>query len=104
MTRWTPEGPPLQARRRTGEVPSYEGWKAAFDSDPVARQRSGVRHYRVMRASDDPNYVLIDLEFDSQSEAEAMLTALRGLWERVEGTVMTNPKARITELVESKNL
>jgi hypothetical protein len=28
-----------------------------------------VRRYRILRASDDPNYVMIDLEFDSASEA-----------------------------------
>lgn len=82
-------------------VPDFDRWKAAFDSDPVGRQRSGVRRHRVMRAVDDPNYVMIDLEFDSRGEAEAMLGALRELWRRVEGTVMRNPQARIVETVES---
>jgi hypothetical protein len=83
-------------------VPTFDGWKAAFDSDPVGRQRSGVRRYQVLRAVDDPNYVLIDLEFDSTSEAEAMLASLRQLWSRVEGQVMRNPQARIVETVESR--
>ena len=82
-------------------VPDFDRWKAAFDSDPVGRQRSGVRRHRVMRAVDDPNYVMIDLEFDSRGEAEAMLGALRELWRRVEGTVMRNPQVRIVETVES---
>lgn len=81
-------------------VSSYDGWKEAFDSDPIGRKRSGVRRYRVMRATDDPNYVMIDLEFDSASEAEAAHTALRELWDRVE--VMHSPQARIVEAVESK--
>ena len=34
-------------------VPDFESWKAAFDGDPIGRERSGVRRYRVMRASDD---------------------------------------------------
>jgi hypothetical protein len=28
-------------------VPNFEGWKAAFDSDPIGRERSGVRRYRI---------------------------------------------------------
>jgi hypothetical protein len=44
---------------------------------------------------------MIDLEFETAREAEAMLAALRRLWGRVEGTVMSNPRARITEIAES---
>ena len=84
-------------------VPNYTGWKAAFDSDPVGRQRSGVRRYQVMRAIDDPTYVLIDLEFDTTAEAEALLAAMQVVWGRVEGTVMTSPTARIVEVVETKD-
>ncbi len=46
-------------------VPNFEGWKEAFDSDPVGRERSGVRRYRISRAVDDPNFVTIDLDFDT---------------------------------------
>lgn len=83
-------------------VPNYDGWKAAFDSDPVGRQRSGVRRYQILRSLDDPNYVMIDLEFDTKAEAEALLAAMRQVWSRVEGTIMRNPQAHIVETVESK--
>lgn len=83
-------------------VPNYEGWKEAFDSDPVDREKSGVRRYRILRPVDDPNYAMIDLEFDTRSQAEALLSALRTLWSRVEGQVMTNPQARIVEVVETR--
>jgi len=83
-------------------VPNYEGWKAAFDSDPVGRERMKVRRYSVLRGMDDPNYVMIDLEFDTKEEAEALLAAMRQVWSRVEGTVMFNPVARIVEVAESK--
>jgi hypothetical protein len=83
-------------------VPSFDGWKAAFDSDPVGRERSGVRRYHILRSMDDPNYVMIDLEFDGKSEAEALLAAMREVWGRVEGTIMWNPQAHIVEVVESK--
>lgn len=82
-------------------VPSFAGWKQAFDSDPVDRKGSGVRRYRVMRPVDNQNYSMIELEFDTVADAEAMLGKLRELWNRVEGTVMTNPQTRIVEIVEA---
>jgi hypothetical protein len=82
-------------------VPDYDGWKNAFDSDPVGRKESGVRRYRIARPLDDPHYVQIDLEFDTAAEAEALLAKLRPMWARIEGTVMSSPQARIVEVVEA---
>jgi hypothetical protein len=81
-------------------VPDFEAWKEAFDGDPLGRERAGVRRHRILRPVDDPRYVFIDLEFDARSEAEAMLAALRGVWERVQGTIVSDPKARIVQAVE----
>lgn len=83
-------------------VPSYEKWKQAFDSDPVGREKMRVRRYQILRPVDNPNYVMIQLEFDTASDAEALLTAMRAVWSRVEGTIMTNPKAQIVEIAEAK--
>jgi hypothetical protein len=83
-------------------VPDYNEWKKAFDNDPVGREKLGVRRYRILRPINDPNYVMIDLEFDTPSQAEALLTAMRAVWSRVEGKIMTNPQARIVEAVETK--
>lgn len=83
-------------------VPNFEGWKQAFDSDPVGREKMGVRQYQILRATDDPNYVMIDLEFDTAEQAEALLNAMRAVWSRVEGKIMTSPKSRIVEKVEEK--
>ncbi len=83
-------------------VRDYDGWKNAFDSDPVGRKTAGVRRYRVLRPVDDAKYVMIDLEFDTASEAEALLAAMRVVWGRVGGTIMTDPRTRIVEVVETK--
>lgn len=83
-------------------VPNYEGWKQAFDSDPVGREKSGVRRYQILRPVDNPNYVMIDLEFDTLAQAEALLAAMRIIWGRVEGMIMMNPQSRIVEAVETK--
>ena len=85
-------------------VPNYDGWKRAFDGDPMDRKGSGVLRYQVHRCVSDPDLVMIDLEFDSLIEAESMLAKLRGLWAGPGGAVMRNPEAWIVETVESKSL
>ena len=50
-------------------VPDFDAWKQAFDSDPLDRKRSGVRRYRILRSLDDPNYAIVDLEFDDADDA-----------------------------------
>lgn len=61
-------------------ISDYETWKRAFDADPVRREESGVRRYRILRPVDDQNYVKVELEFDTPGEAEAFREALRELW------------------------
>ena len=79
----------------------FDRWKQAFDSDPVGRVKSGVRRYQILRPLDNPKYVMIDLEFDTVAQAEALLAAMRVVWGRVEGTIMQNAQARIVEMVET---
>ncbi len=81
-------------------VPNFDGWKAAFDNDPIDRAKMGVRQYRVMRPVDDDLFAIVDLEFGSADEAEACLSALRDLWENVQGIVMNDPQVRIIEVLE----
>jgi len=84
-------------------VGGFDAWKGAFESDPVGRQKSGVRRYRILRPKDDPNYVMIDMEFDTSKEAENFRSAMRNLWNSPEAQkVMKNPQIRIVELVETK--
>ncbi|MCC6316125.1 MAG: hypothetical protein IT361_00445 [Gemmatimonadaceae bacterium] len=78
-------------------VPDYEGWKRAFDRDPLDRKGSKVRAHRVYRGTDDPNLVFIDLEFDTLADAANMLARLRALWAGPGGAVMRNPEATIVE-------
>jgi hypothetical protein len=84
-------------------VPNFEAWKKTFDDDPIGREKSGVRRHRVMRAADDPNYVMIDLEFDSLAQAEAVHSALRELWGRVQPQgLIGGPQARVVEVAEDR--
>jgi len=85
-------------------VPNFESWKRAFESDPMDRKGSGVRRYHVHRSVADPNFVMIDLEFDTLAEAERLLERLRLLWAGPGGAVMRNPEAWIVESVESRSV
>jgi hypothetical protein len=83
-------------------VPNFEKWKQAFDSDPADRKGAGVRRYQLLRLQDDPNYVMIDLEFESLREAEAFLRTMQGIWSGPGKAVMQNPRGRIADVVEVK--
>ena len=84
------------------QVADFDGWKRnAFDADPIGRAKAGVRAHRVSRGADDPNYVIVELEFRTLPEAEAMHAALRNLW----GNPLVqigSPSVRIIETVETK--
>ncbi len=86
------------------EVFNFEGWKKAFEDDPVNRKQSGVKCYSIFQRADNPNFVVIDLEFDNLNEAENMLTSLKVLWGNIAGKIMMNPHSRILKLVESKDI
>src|SRR5512145_715940 len=85
-------------------ISDFDTWKRAFDADPVRRAESGVRRYRVLRPLDDQRYVKIDLEFDTEGEAEAFREALRELWGsgRAAPALAGTPQARIVEEVQSE--
>ena len=85
-------------------VSSYDGWKKAFDNDPINRKKSGVKRYQIYQSVEDPKFVIIDLYFDSLEQTQATLKALQDLWTKVPGTVMVNPKARILDIKETFEL
>ncbi len=85
-------------------VLDYDRWKAAFDGDPAGRAGAGVRRYRVLRSADDPSLVMIDLDFDTEDEARAMLVSLQALWGRVDGVLISGPQGSVLEVAESVEL
>ena len=52
-------------------ITDFETWTSAFNRFAAARRQAGVRAQRVSRPVDDPNYVVIELDFDSTDEAAA---------------------------------
>ncbi len=86
-------------------VADYDTWKVAFDRDLLDRGGSGVRRYRVLRPTDDPNYVMIDLDFDAADEALAYLAALqRQFYSSREASLVSGGglQTRIVEVAEAK--
>lgn len=58
-------------------IVDFDLWNAAFDRFAESRVRAGVRAERVQRPVDDPQYVVIDLDFDTVGEAEKFLGFLK---------------------------
>ncbi|HEY2194132.1 MAG TPA: hypothetical protein VGH76_17785 [Actinomycetospora sp.] len=93
-------------------VADYDRWVQAFDSDlrgdgsdgDSFRRQLGVRTYRVMRGVDDPDLVLIDLEYDSREQAQAHLETMRGIWGQIDGTVIFGPQGRVVETTREREL
>jgi hypothetical protein len=86
------------------EVPNYDGWKKAFDSDPIDRKGSGVKSYRIYRLKDKSRFVSLELDFATMDELELALRALQTLWNKVQGSVILAPSTKILELVEAKDI
>ena len=95
------ERPTMPSLHIEHSVPDFAMWKQVFDSDPADRKGSGVQSFRVSRAVDDPNLVMIDLEFGTIAEAEGLLSKMRDIWAGPGGAFMRNPQARIVETVET---
>ena len=64
----------LRIERAIGD---YDIGKGAFDRDPACGRESGVRRCHVMRPSGSRHHVMIDLEFDTSSEAKAFLDPMQ---------------------------
>lgn len=87
-------------------INDYDAWKAAFDRDPANRKLSGVRRYAIHQPVDDPNYVMIDLDFDRVSDAEALLAKLRDVWQSSTAApaLAGRPQTRIIDTLETTTL
>jgi hypothetical protein len=87
------------------EVRDYDLWRSAFEKDAGGRERSGARRYRIFRPVGDKHEVLLDLDFDSPSEAGVFLDTLREkVWPSPEKAPakVGEPRAHILEMVEAR--
>jgi len=85
-------------------VTNFDAWSTAFGRFAGLRQQSGVRQQRVQRPVDDPAYVVIDLDFDTTSQAESFLRFLQAnVWSSPGNApaLMGTPQTRILELTQT---
>jgi len=80
-------------------VTDYAEWKKLFDSDPLGREKSGVRRVSIERPVDDESTVIGELEFDSLAEAESFAGRLQKTWNGVASRTVSNAGTRITEVL-----
>lgn len=86
-------------------IQDFELWKTAFDSFAEARARAGVRGVAVRLPVDDPKHLMLDLEFDGTSAAEAFAAFLeQQVWSSPTAApaLVGVPRTRILELVSSE--
>ena len=87
-------------------VRDFASWKAVFDKFDRFRGEQRVRSYRMTRAVEDPNHVMIDLEFDSLEDATAFRGALEKIWETPQSKqqLVSHGTPELRDLVEEKTL
>jgi len=87
-------------------ITNFDTWKAAFDRDPVDRRGSGVRRYQVQRPLDDPEYLMIDLDFDTADQATGFLAKMQRVWASRQAAPALGgaPRTRIVQTVEAVDL
>ena len=78
-------------------------WREAFGRAAALRSQHGVRGYEIRHPVDDPNYLMIDLSFDTAGAAEGFLMELHKIWQTPAASpaLVGAPQARILETVES---
>jgi hypothetical protein len=77
-------------------------WLAAFDRFADARTKAGVQAQRVQHPVDNPNYILIDLDFATTEEAGRFLAFLNEkVWSSTDNApaLVGTPQTRLLQYV-----
>lgn len=85
-------------------ISNFEGWKRAFDSDPINRKKSGVKRYRIYRPLDEPDLVIIELDFDNPEQAQVTQAALQQVFPNIEGKLIFNVQLSFLSIVDEASL
>jgi hypothetical protein len=84
-------------------ITDYDTWSGAFARFADRRREAGVRRWRVTRPLDDPQYILVDLDFDSVEQARAFEGFLRAqVWTATANSpgLAGEPATRILDLAQ----
>ena len=76
-------------------ITDYDTWRAAFDRFAGARRQAGVLGGRVARPVDDPNYIMIALDFETTEQAGRFLHFLETqVWSSAEAAPALHGRPR----------
>ncbi len=66
------------------QVPAFGPWKEVFDRDPMDRGAHGVTRHWIEQEADDPNHLMLRLEFETTDQARTFLAnpAFQQVWDR----------------------
>jgi hypothetical protein len=87
-------------------VKDFDEWKAVFDKFDRFRAEKGMRAYRMSRRVDEPNVVVVDLDFDSVEAATAFGGALEQIWRTPQSKdeLVSHETPRLYEVVEVRRV
>jgi hypothetical protein len=78
----------------------FRTWKQGFDRFGEAREKAGVLSHRVRRPVDDPHYLVIELDFAAQENADTFRRFLHHVvWANRDASpaLVGTPETRILE-------
>jgi hypothetical protein len=81
-------------------ISDFPTWKQAFDRFAEARENAGVRSHRICRPVGDPHYLVIELDFDAQQNADSFRQFLQNVvWANRDASpaLASAPETRILE-------
>jgi hypothetical protein len=79
-------------------VRDFDEWLATFDTFDEFRSKGGVTALTVRRGVDDPNFVIVDLGFDTTAQAKSFLERLENeIWPN-SPHVTGRPTSRLLEV------
>jgi branched-subunit amino acid aminotransferase/4-amino-4-deoxychorismate lyase len=86
-------------------ISDYDLWKSAFDRLAERRQQAGVRRAAIRRPIDDPDYLMLDLEFDTPAAASTFAAFLeQRVWTSATAApaLAGVPRTRILDLLATE--
>jgi hypothetical protein len=87
-------------------ITDFPTWKVAFDRFADARNRAGVLAHRIRRPVDDRQYLIIELDFETNESAEAFRRFLTTVvWSNPDASpaLSGSPITRILEPASASN-
>jgi hypothetical protein len=87
-------------------VRDFDEWKAVFDKFDRFRAEKNLRSYRLARQVDDPNKIVIDMDFDTVEDATEFRGALEQIWRTPQSQqqLVDHSAPRLYDVVEQRQL